>query len=437
MTHRLHALLSLLLMVAVLMGCAGVDEAGNNDRPPPRDLNAARQEGRLGLIAPTREVRTIQLYRTGDERRLPILPLGSGATLTLAFDVMDIRGRPLSVYFYHANRSWRRDLTPAEYLTSFQRDDLIDYQPSRATTVDYTHYTYQFPNNSIDFRISGNYILRVTEQGMEDDVLFERAFFVSEQATSVELGLDNVLTGVSSYPSIQPLAQFTPPPSIQANVFDYNVCFMRNGQIAEARCADRPMLAQQPALQFFLQPEASFAPEVADYVVDIGSVRVGGRIENTDLTQSPYLVVLEPDYARFAGTGLEPLLNGQAVVNAAVRDFPDPEVSGEYVNVRFAYVPPEERPLAGDIIVTGGFNGWRVEPANRLEWVPGAGRYEGTVLMKQGQYEYRYLVSDQRVQRALTGASPRLDNLYTVFVYYNDIRLQTDRLIAVNGIFSQ
>ena len=424
------------LILALVTACAGSKKAEKPDEARnERTAKAApRDEGGGRRVHDADDVRTIQLYLTGDERRLPIVALKSSQTLTLAFDVLETRGRPLSVYFYHADREWRRDLSPAEYLASFQRDDLLNYQPSQATDIEYTHYTYRFPNRNIDFLLSGNYIVRVTEQGMEDEPLFERAFFVTEQATGVDFSLENVLTGNSSYPAVQPTARFTPPPSAPSNAFDYTVCFVKNGRFDAAKCSDRPILAGQPALQFYLQPDASFEAEVADYFVDLGSLRVGGRIERTDLTSLPFKVFIEPDYARFAGTGLDPLLNGQIVVDAAVRDVPEPGIQAEYVETHFAYVPLNEQPMRGEVRLSGSFNGWEVDRAPRLEWTPERRRYEGRVLLKQGQYEYRYVVSDRRVVRAQSGAAPRLENLYTVFVYVSDLSFHTDRLLAVNNV---
>jgi len=438
MIHRFHfsAILSLILLLGFAAGCAGSKEAAKKKRKAAAEA-AAREPAGNGphLATVSKDVRTIQVYLTGDERRLPIAGLKSSEKLTLAFDLMKERGRPLSVYFYHADRTWRRDLSPAEYLTSFQRDDLLSYRPSQAADIQYTHYTYQFPNDNIDFRVSGNYILRVTEQGMEDDVLFERPFFISEQLASVDFGLDNVLLGGSAYPAIQPTAQFTPPPSFQNNVFNYNVCFVRNGQFDRSRCTDKPQLAAQPTLQFYLEPETAFRPQAPDYFVDIGSLQVGPRIAKTDLTESPYQVFVEPDYARFAGTGLDPLLSGQIVIDAAVRNVPEPGTQADYVEVHFTYVPPNEVPLNGNVVLAGSFNGWRSDPAHRLEWIPDARHYEGHVLLKQGQYEYRYLVSDRRAR--INGAATRLDNLYSVFVYFKDNSLFTDRLLAVNNILTR
>ena len=136
-------------------------------------------------------------------------------------------------------------------------------------------------------------------------------------------------------------------------------------------------------------------------------------------------------------SGLAPILNGRPLVDAAVRDVAEPDVEAEYVNVRFSYVPPDELPLGADLFVTGSFNRWAQDPANELTWMADEGRYEGEVLMKQGQYEYRYLSRDPRLRRALQGSLPRNENLYTAFVYFSDITKRTDRLLAVNGLIAQ
>ena len=425
----------LLLLVCVGAACSAPRESDEGEREPPNRRSAAIEDEpvALGLKAASDAVQTIQLYGA-QEDALPILPLRGSQKLTLEFDLMDRAGRPLSVYFYHADRSWQRDLFASEYLTSFHRDDLFTYELSRGTLVDYAHYTYRFPNQSIGFRISGNYILRVTEQGDEDAVLFERPFLVNEDATSARLGIDNVLVAGQGFPSNQPVLTFTPPPSLAGNVFDYNVCFVQNGQLASARCADNPSLTQQPDLLFFLQPERAFHPAGADYFLDLGNLNVSLEIDRTDFTAQPYRVILKPDYARFPDNGAGPLLSGQSVVSGAVRGVGQADTEGEYVETTFRFVPDGEQPLGGDLYVVGSFNGWQVDLGRALEWVPEEGYYEGTLLIKQGQYEYRYTSPDPRVRRALRNPLPRPENTYAAFVYYSDASLSTDRLLAAQSV---
>ena len=427
------------LMMALLFvaACSAPGEAGeenaNRRRRPPR---AESPRTDLNLETPLDKMQTIQLYAE-EEDQLPVVALRGRRTLTLEFDLMEGTGRPLSAYFYHANRNWERDLLASEYLTSFHRDDLFDYQISRNTQINYTHYTYRFPNANIDFRISGNFILRITEQGREDEVLFERAFFVTENAAALQFGIDNVMVSGQGYPSAQPILSFTPPSSLLSNVFDYNVCFVRNGQFESTRCSDKPSLTQQPDLLFYLQPENAFEPQEGDYFLDLSSLRIGGQIEHTDLSVSPYRITLEPDYARFPSSSIDPLLNGQAVVSEAVRDRGDPDTEGEYAQIIFRYVPPDETRLPGGLLLTGSFNGWGFDLANELRWVAERGRYEGELLLKQGQYEYRYTSPDPRVRRQLQTRLPRPENLYSAFVYFSDTILRTDRLLAYQHILAR
>ena len=425
-------------VLLMMTACSTPKETGE-ERTPRRSSRAQPAQAPrvdLNLEAPLDAVQTIQLYAE-EEDQLPVISMRGRRTLTLEFDLMESNGRPLSAYFYHANREWERDLTPSEYLTSFHRDDLFDYQFSRNTQVKYAHYTYTFPNNSIGFRISGNFIIRITEQGREDEVLFERPFFVTENAAALEFGLESLMVGGQGAPVVQPILSFTPPSSLLGNVFDYKVCFLRNGQLERSKCSENPSLTRQPDLLFYLQPEEAFEAQEGDYFLDISNLTIGGSVERTDLSVTPYLITLEPDYARFPSSSIDPLLNGQAVISDADRYVGDADTGGEYARVLFRYVPPDDRPLPGGLFLAGSFNGWAFDLANELRWEGETGRYEGELLIKQGKYEYRYTSPDPRVRNALRNRLPRPDNLYTALVYYSDVTLNTDRLLASQNILSR
>lgn len=425
----LHGL-PVVVLVVLLGGCASTQSSNDGANGSSPSEPAAQNDGAIGpRLAPTdTSIRTIQLYAGPSERQLPVLSLrNGGARLTLEFDLMEATGRPLSIHFFHADRTWERDLTPAEYMESFQDDDLMTYTPSRGTVVDYTHYTYQFPNNDIQFRVSGNYILRVTEQGQRDRVLFERPFFVTEEAGAVAMRVDDVPVSGQRSPSDLPAAQFTPPSGLQGNPFQYETCFIRNGRFDTARCTDQPRLMQQPTLGFELYRNSAFRPTTADYFLDLSAIRTGGAIEGTDRSVTPFRVLLEPDYAQFPGRmALGDALNGQVVVDDAVRSVGEPDVEAEYARVQFSFVPPNELPLGRALQLNGTFSG-----LTRMTWQPNRGRYEGTVLLKQGLYEYYYQSDDPALQEVLRRSLPPARDQYTAFVYYTDRTLNTDRLLAV------
>ena len=431
------ALLLLLLAGVVASGCAATQEAAEE--------NAARRQvdeaAGPRLAAPDSSVRTVQLYAGDDERRLPVLTLGTGERLTLEFDLLERQGRPLSVYFYHANRQWERDAVPARYLDGFRSDELLDYTQARALGLPYVHYTYRFPVRGVGFEASGNYILRVTEQGREEEVLFERPFFVAEDAGAMEMSLDELRLGTQAGLSDRPTVRYRPPADLGGSSFDYTTCFVPNGRLRHARCVERPQLMRRPVLTFELPYRESFASGTQEFFLDLSSFDPGGEVARIARDVTPYRVLLEADYAEFAGTGRPPLLNGQPVVRGAGIAAAEPALSAEYASVRFRFVPPGGRRLPGPVVVTGSFRSGPLDEAPRLRWKPVAGRYEGRALIKQGLYEYRYASPDSAVREALaqhlSSRLPPARRRYAAFVYYRDAALGSDRLLLVREAQAQ
>lgn len=427
---------SLVVLATLLVGrCAGTDEMTDRGEASPSPAASSVERG-PDLAVDREEVGLVQLYPDGRETGMPVVMLNGDDHLVLSFDLLEGERRPLSIYFYHADRRWERDLTPIEYLSGYRRDQVMDYADSRATVTPYVHYTYRFPNGEIDFEISGNYVVRVTEQGSEEEVLFERAFFVTEGAASSELELERLLIGGGRLPSVQPILRFSPTSRFEAGSFDYTACFVANGRVAEPRCSDRPR-TRRDGLRFELEPERAFEVQRAHYFVDLAEVNVGPKIAETDHSTTPVQAILEPDYARFPDQERTVLMNGQPRVADVVRNVGEPEVEAEYVEVGFRYVPPGERPLRGSVVVTGSFNNWQHDERYAMEWNAETQQYEASVLLKQGQYEYTYLSDDPRLHEALRKNAPRTENLFTAFVYYADAGASTDRLLSVQQALMQ
>lgn len=430
-------LLRLPLVLALGLAACALPENVAGGPGDPGVYGSGPPGGRLTLSRTDERVKTVQLYRTGDETALPIISLGSAETLTLDFDLLadgpTSSGGPLSVYFYHADRTWRRDLLPSEFLRAFLSDDIRDYQLSSVIGTDYVHYAYEFPNANIDFLLSGNFVVRVTEQGREDAVLLERAFFVSEEAAEVELSFQSGFSGGASV--VQPVVQLRPGPALRdAQPFDYAVCFARNGRFDRGRCSQDPSLLGLALFQFFLDRRDAFPAERPYHEVDLGPLQAGPEIANVDRSTEPYSVLLDLDYARFGGNVGRAALTGQPVVETAYRGGGRADTQAEYVSVRFRYVPEGERRAPGPVLLTGAFNDWQLDPSLALTWDPAVLRYEGAFLLKQGLYLYQYIVDDPAAEPAQLLLQPAL---YTALVYLHDPTRITDRLVAVRSAVSQ
>lgn len=419
----------LLAVGGLLLSCKSTEEAEQNGRSA-----SAAPTIQPRLASPASSVRTIQLYQGNDEQSLPVTTMDGGETLTLEFDLVGEEGRPLSIYFQHADRTWRRDLSPGQALESFQDDRLVEYRPSRGTRVSYVHYQYRFPNDDIRFRVSGNYVLRVTERGRRDSVLFEQPFFVTEGEGGLQLGAESFPVPGQRQASLRPRARYTPPSEIQGDPFGHAVCFVRNGRLTDTRCEDRPLLVRQPKLEFELERDQAYTPATAEYGLDLSTLRSTAQIARVERSSGPIRAILDPDYARFADGGRRgPSLNGQTVVRGALSAQADPALTAEYVETTFAFVPSSEQPYDRPPVVTGSFSGMDPARGAAMEWNARRGRYEGTVLLKQGQYQYFYAAEDPAFAEQLRRNQSPLASTYSAFVYYRDTQRNTDRLLQVGG----
>ncbi|MDT0630793.1 type IX secretion system plug protein domain-containing protein [Rubrivirga litoralis] len=418
-----------LLVVCALAACAPPDEAFDGDGPAPAPVRAAAPGE---WVYASDAVGAAQLYQTGDEASLPVLTLGGAGTLTLAFDLLGQEaGAPLDVSFVHTDRLGRPDLVPSEYLTAFERDDILDYRPSgAAVAVPYVHYEYAFPNESIGFRVSGNYRVRVSRP--DGTPLFEAPFYVSEELAQVGLAFGAAVQGGTVGTSIQPSVQVRPDRRIaQFDASQYTVCFARNGQTDGVRCAPQPSLIDLALFQFYLPRDDVFEPAAPLYEFDLGLLGLGTDVVEVDRAARPPTAVLDLDYAEFGGDVRDPVLAATPLIGAVYRDVGTSDTDAQYVDVLFRYVPPGSRQLTRRVYVQGSFNGWRREPSTELAWVEAEGRYEGVVLVKQGRYVYGYAPPPARVAPA---ARPQL---FTAFVYLQDPILFTDRLVAVQSGVAQ
>ena len=377
-------------------------------------------------------VGALQLHATGDEATLPILALNGQQRLQLEFDLVGQEaGRPLEIRFVHTNRRGQAQLLPSEYLTGFETDQIIDYErSSAAVTVPYVHYRYDFPNTNVGFKVSGNY--RAVVRDADGALLFDVPFFVSEQLAEVDLAFGSTIQGGSVGFAVQPAARLRPDARLQE--FDgsrFTVCFGRNGRTDGLRCAPEPSLVDLALYQFYLPREQAFPEQEALFELDLGFLGVNTEVVEVDRARTPPTALLDLDYAEFGGDVRQAVIASIPLVETVYRDVGRADTDGQYVEVTFRYVPPQSRQSPRRVYVLGSFNGWRRSPASEMRWVEEEGRYLATLLLKQGRYVYGYVGADAQTP-GLGGPS-----LFTAYVYLDDPRRFTDRLVAVRSGVAQ
>ena len=125
-----------------------------------------------------------------------------------------------------------------------------------------------------------------------------------------------------------------------------------------------------------------------------------------------------------------PDINGNFQIN--VIDRTDFATEADYTMIHFSLLHEELKDL--DVHIYGNFNAFAIEDLTKMEFNPESRRYESTLLLKQGFYNYKYVTVDKSTgqldEGAISGNFWQTENNYKVLVYYRNLGARYDRLIG-------
>ena len=81
------------------------------------------------------------------------------------------------------------ELFESDYIEGFNNNPIEDYQNSINTTVLYTHYKLQIPNEECRLKMSGNYRLTIYDEDNDGQIVLTAEFMVVEPIMSVGLAV--------------------------------------------------------------------------------------------------------------------------------------------------------------------------------------------------------------------------------------------------------
>ena len=112
----------------------------------------------------------------------------------------------------------------------------------------------------------------------------------------------------------------------------------------------------------------------------------------------------------------------------------DSDAEADYVWVYFTL--PFDFPLQNaDLYIAGQFTDYQYNDRYKLNFDFEKGAFKGRVLLKQGYYNYTYMLVDQNKNVGhmayIEGSHFQANNLYHVLIYYSDNNKYYDRLVGV------
>lgn len=394
-----------------------------------------------GALVP--EAATVVASPEGTPLAPAVIPLSGDVPLMVNFDLRETDRRYLRYSLTHCDASWRPDnLMPIEFTTGFNEGRIDDYAFSQGTLTPYVNYRLTLPNDEVAPTVSGNYLLTVYDEEKPDSPLLRVPFMVTEQ--SVRVGASSTSRTDYDYngahQQLEVAVDFTGL-DVRDPWNDLRVTVTPNGQPAMSRTVSRPMRVNGSTATFSHAPELTF-PAGKEY----------RRFETVStqryLPMGVELVAFQEPYYHFKLYDDEPRAGrdyvydrtqyGAFAVNADNSDAPDTEA--EYVMVHFSLDFPEQ-PEAR-IVIEGDLTDRRTdaESPGVMTFNRVTNRYEKVLTLKQGSYNYRYLLVGPDGATPVTGPVEgddyRTSNRYDIAVFYHRPGDRYDRLLGFTSIYS-
>ena len=368
-------------------------------------------------------------------------------TLEISFDEMSHDVHQYTYRVLHCNMDWMEsDISSYEYVDGFTTMDIVDYEHSMNTQQAYTHYTFAFPNEDMQLKASGNYVVQIYEDGDQENVVAEVCFRVVEPLARVEANVrantDIELNG--RYQQLDVDVMTAALNMRDAN--DVKVVVQQNGRWDNQVVLEKPTFVEPNRLRYVNQKALIFEGGNEYRHFDIySSYYAGYHVDRVKYTQGEYHALLDIDEVRGtknknAGREGLPYLterdaNGQWLVNCEKTEYVDTEA--EYMWVHFV-LPLEQYVMDGHVFVGGEAFGNQLSAQNRMEYDADNRCYYLYVYLKQGGYDYMYYVWGQNgvTTLPLEGSHWQTDNEYMIWVYYRPFGERYDRLVDAALLFS-
>ena len=360
----------------------------------------------------------------------PVININANQQLQLQFDLLTDEFEYLSASIYHCNKNWNpSQLREMEFIQQINNFRVVDYDFSLNTSQPYINYLFDVPTPSL----SGNYILAVYRRGNPKDLLFTRKFLAVNNICSIDQQV-RVSTTVSKREVNQQVDLSISYRNIQVNgpSEDINVVILQNHRWQDAITNLRPTLIRpnDGYMEFRnLDLSNNFFGWNEFRFFDLRTLDVTGRnVNGIDKSSGTIKVQLLTDQSREGLVYTQNLrdINGNFILQTT--DQGDVPLNADYANVLFSI---KTSPKQGKVFVTGRFNNWSLTDKNLMRYDAKAGVYYTSLLLKQGYYDYLYLVDEPDVPPYLLEGSHFLtENDYEILVYYRKPGNINDELIG-------
>jgi len=382
------------------------------------------------------QIKSLQAVVNDDWLSLPVMRLGSNDILKISFDELSHDYHHYIYRLEHCEADWTpsQELFESDWLEGFNGNPIDDYEPSVNTTVPYTHYWLQIPNDRMRLKLSGNYRLRIYEDGDDDRELMTVDFWVTEESMPLSLSATtntdidtnvshqqvSMTLGYGAFRVVNPTEQIL-------------VTVMQNCRDDNRKTGVKPTIIKSNGVEW---------QHCRSFIFDAGNEY--HKFEVLDVSHATMGI----DFIQWNGDNYEAypftdevrrnyLYDEDANGAFYIRNSDNWEntITCDYVWVVYRLKCPELP--EGNMVIDGRWTTDNSQDTYTMTYDHKTGSYVARVLQKQGYYSYQYLwqlPDGTRRYAPSEGSFYQTENRYQAFVYFRGIGENTWRLAAYRQI---
>lgn len=390
--------------------------------------------GRQTIYVPT--IKTLQVVVNQDWLSPPVMKLNSTDVLNISFDEMSHDYHRFVYKIEHCEADWSvsDELFESDYIEGFNNNPIEDYQNSINTTVLYTHYKLQIPNEECRLKMSGNYRLTIYDEDNDGQIVLTAEFMVVEPIMSVGLAVTSN-TDIDLNDSHQQLSMTLNygPINITNREEQINTVVIQNNCHESSKINVKPNIVNHKGMRWEHNRELIFnaGNEYRKFEVLALSHPTMGieRISWDGHNYNAYTFVAEPRKNYLYDEDA----NGAFYIRNS--DNIDNDYTCDYVYVHYKLKSPELSELT--LAVDGNWATYGDHNIYRMGYDKTDATYNAAILQKQGYYSYRFVAVDANGNMTLApteGSFYQTENRYQAYIYYKGTGERTWRLVGYRQV---
>jgi hypothetical protein len=391
-------------------------------------------------------IKTVQLFPSGNQLGYPVMSLNSGDRLELHFDDLDGNVKSYSYTYQLCNADW----TPAmlssfDFIKGFSYQRINTYRISSIAFTRYTHYSAVIPDNNCAPSRSGNYILKVFMNGDTSKVAFTKRFLVLNNQATITAQIQQPFNAdiFRTWQKIPFSVTLSDGLQVMNHLQQIKVVILQNNRWDNALINVKPTFFSGKKLDFNTENEIVMPGGKEWRWLDLRSFRLqSDRVAKVNYSTRNTEIFVKPDVDRSQQRFVYYRdINGMYTIETT--ESINPYWQTDYATVHFTYIPPDNVPLANkDLFLIGEMTNYNLNDSAKMVFNADTRVYERTLFLKQGYYNYNYVTIDQNDRKRAAsyefteGNYWDTENDYMILVYYRALAGRADELVGITHVNS-